>query len=268
MHAEAASPDVPERLDAVRLAASRNVKRLEYHDTIGSTQDRAHELVRAAPVEDLPLLVVAEEQTAGRGRGANRWWTGRGSLALSLIFDPRGWDLPEHPLPERSLAVGVAIVDTLRPLVGQHPLGLHWPNDVFLTGKKVAGVLIDVVPGGRHVVGIGLNVNNPLAAAPDDVRARATSLCEVASRALDRTAVLLNLLENLEHAVRQSATHPEEFGKRFNALCLQHGQLLTIEVGGRRASGTCMGIAADGALMLETDRGWQKFYSGALVHHS
>lgn len=253
-------------LDAARLAHNRGGAQVEWHDTIGSTQDRAHEVARSASANDLPLLVVAEEQTAGRGRGANRWWTGRGSLALSFVFDPSGWDLPAHPLPERSLAVGVAIVDTLRPLVGNQPLGLHWPNDVFLTGKKVAGILIDVVPGGRHIVGIGLNVNNPLAAAPDDVRARATSLCEVVGHTLDRTAVLLSLLENLEQSVRQSSTHPEVIGKRFNELCLQHGRLLTIEVGGVRTAGTCMGIAPDGALLLETPQGWQKFYSGVLIH--
>jgi BirA family biotin operon repressor/biotin-[acetyl-CoA-carboxylase] ligase len=137
---------------------------------------------------------------------------------------------------------------------------------VFLTGKKVAGILIDVVPGGRHIVGIGLNVNNPLAAAPEDVRGRATSLCEVVGHALDRTAVLLSLLENLEAAVRQSSTQPELIGRRFNELCLQHGRLLTIETGGQRTTGTCMGIAPDGALLLETAQGWQKFYSGVLIH--
>ena len=103
-------------------------------------------------------------------------------------------------------------------------MGLHWPNDVFVAGKKMAGVLIDVLPDGRHVVGIGLNVNNSLAAAPDDVRARAASLCELAGRTFDRTAVLLKLLDNLQAAVRESAASPEIFGQRFNELCLQLGQ--------------------------------------------
>lgn len=268
MHSLESQPADSPPLDPARLTANSSRARVEYHDTIGSTQDRAHELARTVAADELPLLVVAEEQTAGRGRGANRWWTGRGSLALSLVFDPSGWDLPAHPLPERSLAVGVAIVETLRPLVGNHALGLHWPNDVFLTGKKVAGILIDVVPGARHIVGIGLNVNNPLAAAPEEVRARATSLCEVTDRVHDRTAVLLSLLENLELAVRQSSTHPELIGRRFNDLCLQHGRPLTIEVGGQRTTGTCLGIAPDGALLLETPQGWQKFYSGVLVHHA
>jgi biotin-(acetyl-CoA carboxylase) ligase len=64
--------------------------------------------------------------------------------------------------------------------------------------------------------------------------------------------------------VRASATEGEKFGRRFQNLCLQLGQELTIEVGGRLNAGRCAGIAADGALLLETAEGWQKFYSGVL----
>jgi BirA family transcriptional regulator, biotin operon repressor / biotin---[acetyl-CoA-carboxylase] ligase len=253
-----------DRLDPDRLAASRGLARVETHETLPSTQDRAHEVARSGEFGPLPLLIVAEEQTAGRGRGTNRWWTGRGSLAFSLVFDPADWRLSRQPLPERSLAVGAAIVDTVRPLLEGHTVGLHWPNDVFASGKKLAGVLIDVLPGGQHIIGIGLNVNNTFDGAPDDVRERATSLCELAGRAFDRTALVLELLGSLEAAVRESAADREKFGRRFQNLCLQLGQELTIEAGGRPTVGRCAGIAADGALLLETAEGWQKFYSGVL----
>jgi BirA family transcriptional regulator, biotin operon repressor / biotin---[acetyl-CoA-carboxylase] ligase len=253
-----------DRLDPARLAEGRALARVETHETLSSTQDRAHEVARSGELEPLPLLIVAEEQTAGRGRGANRWWTPRGSLAFSLLFDPADWRLSRQPLPERSLAVGVAIVDSVQPLLEGHAVGLHWPNDVFVSGKKLAGILIDVLPNGQHIVGIGLNVNNTFDGAPDDVRARATSLCELSGRTFDRTSLLLELLRNIEAAVRESATAPEQFGGRFQELCLQLGQELTIEVGGRLSVGRCAGIAADGALLLETDSGWQKFYSGVL----
>jgi BirA family transcriptional regulator, biotin operon repressor / biotin---[acetyl-CoA-carboxylase] ligase len=253
-----------DRLDPDRLAASRALARVETYETLASTQDRAHEVARSGELGPLPLLIVAEEQTAGRGRGRNRWWTGRGSLAFSLLFDPADWRLSRQPLPERSLAVGVAIIDTVRPLLEGHAVGLHWPNDVFAAGKKLAGVLIDVLPGGQHIVGIGLNVNNTFDGAPEDVRARATSLGELSGRTFDRTALVLELLGNLEAAVRASATEGERFGRRFQNLCLQLGQELTIEVGGRLNVGRCAGIAVDGALLLETAEGWQKFYSGVL----
>ncbi|MBI3838041.1 MAG: biotin--[acetyl-CoA-carboxylase] ligase [Planctomycetia bacterium] len=253
-----------DQLDTDRLAESRAIARVETYETLSSTQDRAHEVARSGAVGPLPLLIVAEEQTAGRGRGANRWWTGRGSLAFSLLFDPAGWQLSRQPLPERSLAVGVAIVETVRPLLAGYAVGLHWPNDVFVSGKKLAGILIDVLPSGQHIVGIGLNVNNTLHGAPGDVRARAVSLCELSGRTFDRTTLLLELLRNLEAAVRESAAAPEEFGSRFQDLCLQIGQELTIEVGGQCSVGRCAGIAADGALLLETLRGREKFYSGVL----
>ncbi|MEX0979142.1 MAG: biotin--[acetyl-CoA-carboxylase] ligase, partial [Pirellulales bacterium] len=212
----------------------------------------------------LPLVVVAEEQTAGRGRGANRWWTGRGSLAFSLVFDPAHWSLTSHPLPERSLAVGVAIVDTLRPHLPLGRVGLHWPNDVFVEGRKIAGVLIDVLSDNRHVVGIGINVNNTLDGAPDEVRASATSLCELTGLSFDRTALLADLLGNLRIALHASSASPEDLGRRFSELCLQIGHELTVDVAGRRTTGVCQGVAPDGALLLDTPGGFQRFHSGVL----
>ena len=164
------------------------------------------------------------------------------------------------------MAVGVAIVDAIQPLVPQQRVGLHWPNDVFAAGRKLAGVLIEVLPGGRHIVGIGLNVNNLFDEAPDDVRARATSLAELAGRSFDRTAVLVELLLSLKASIRESAARPDEFGRRFGELCHQVGHELTVEAGGTRSTGRCAGIAPDGALILETAQGWQRLYSGVLIH--
>lgn len=257
--------DVTAKLDAQRLVDAGLVARVEYYETLPSTHDRAHEVARLEDCGPLPLLVVAEQQTAGRGRGANRWWTGRGSLAFSLLFDPADWVVSRQPLPERSLAIGAAIVDTVAPLLAGHRVGLHWPNDVYVAQRKLAGILIDVLPRGRHVVGVGLNVNNSFECAPDDVRKRAVSLRDLTDCAVDRTELLATLLGNLETAVRESARDPQGYGQRFGELCLQIGRELTIEVGGRRTTGRCAGIAADGALLLETVDGWQKFYSGVLV---
>jgi BirA family biotin operon repressor/biotin-[acetyl-CoA-carboxylase] ligase len=251
-------------LDVERLRAAGIAARVEYYETISSTHDRAHEVARSTDAGPLPLLIVAEQQTAGRGRGANRWWTGGGSLAFSLLFDPADWVLSNQPLPERSLAVGAAIVDTIRPLLQGRNVGLHWPNDVFVEDKKLAGILLDVLAGGRHVLGIGLNVNNALADAPDEVRARATSLCELAGTMHDRTELLAQLLRNIELAVRDSAADPQAYGRRFQDLCLQVGKELTIEAGERRATGRCAGIAPDGALLLENGGRYERFYSGVL----
>jgi BirA family biotin operon repressor/biotin-[acetyl-CoA-carboxylase] ligase len=252
-----------DRIDTQRVLTTGTIADVLYFESIDSTHTRAHDLARANSSR-LPLLVLAEQQTAGRGRGANRWWTGRGSLAFSLVFDPVDWSLAGEVLPQRSLAVGVAIVDTVQPLLPV-AAGLHWPNDVFVAGRKVAGILVDILADGRHVVGIGLNVNNPMAAAPAEVRARATSLCELAGRTLDRTEVLCELLVNLKRTLQASAADPEAFGSRFGELCMQLGQELTVEAAGRQTTGTCAGIAADGALLLKTADGSVRIYSGVIV---
>jgi BirA family biotin operon repressor/biotin-[acetyl-CoA-carboxylase] ligase len=252
-----------DQIDPERLLASGAVARVEHFESLASTQDRAIELARAG-ASPLPLLVVAEQQTAGRGRGQNRWWTGRGSLAFSLVFDPADWSLSTDVPPARSLAVGVAITETIRPLLQGIPVGLHWPNDVYAGGRKIAGILVDVLAGGRHVVGIGLNVNNTLADAPEELGNRATSLCDLANKEFERTALLTDLLGNLRHAVRESAASPGDFGLRFNELCLQIGRELTVDVAGRRTTGLCAGIAPDGALVLETPAGRERFFSGVL----
>ena len=250
-------------VDPDRLARHPALAGVEYHQSIDSTQLRAHELARSAARGAGPLLIVAEEQTAGRGRGANRWWTGRGSLAFSLLLQPGDWQLASDPQPGRSLAVGVAIVDTARALVPARHVGLHWPNDVYVGNKKLAGVLIDVLQGGQHVIGVGLNVNNGLSGAPDDVRARATSMVELAGRTFDRTEVLSMLIENLASALR-GLTTDANFGRRFHDMALQIGEQLTINVGGRKSTGRCLGIDPDGALLLETAMGVERFHSGTL----
>jgi BirA family biotin operon repressor/biotin-[acetyl-CoA-carboxylase] ligase len=252
-------------LDRERLAASSTFARLIYCPALPSTQDCALELARSQS-GPLPILVVAEEQTAGRGRGANRWWTARGSLAFSLLFDPAGWGLTPQPVPERSLAIGVAVVDAVRPRLQNHELGLHWPNDVFAGGRKISGVLVDVLPDGQHVIGVGINVNNAFQNAPVEVQRRATSLAELSGRLFDRTEVLLDVLSKMQGALIESARAPAEFGARFDELCLQRGCELTLDVGQQCVSGTCAGIAADGALLLDTARGREKFYSGVLRH--
>jgi len=254
-----------DKLDVDRLLASGLVKRVAHFDSLGSTHDFAHEEARRPGVE-LPLLVLAEEQTAGRGRGHNRWWTGRGSVAMSLLLDPADWELHGELPPQRSLAVGVAIVDTLSLLLPQRRVGLHWPNDVFVEGRKIAGVLVDVLADGRHVIGIGLNVNHSFADAPEEVKARATSLFDLAGKRFDRTQLVCELLAQLRSSLQAAAASPESYGRRFDELCLQRGETITINAAGRQTSGRCAGIAPDGALLLETPAGVQKFYSGVLVH--
>ncbi|MHC4401974.1 MAG: biotin--[acetyl-CoA-carboxylase] ligase [Planctomycetota bacterium] len=250
-------------LDAEHILQRTFVARVEHHATLRSTNDRAKEL-SAAREGPLPLLVVADEQTAGRGRGRHRWWTGRGSLAFSLLLDPEDLGVDRSGSPLVGLAAAVAIAETVAPLLADGVVGVRWPNDVFAQGRKLAGTLVEVVSRQGLVLGIGLNVNDSLCDAPPELREAASTLLELTGRPHQKTQILVRLLEQLEGTLGQLAAAPTQVAARADALCLQHGDLLTIRCGERSTSGRCLGIAPDGALVLDTPRGRSRFYSGVL----
>jgi BirA family biotin operon repressor/biotin-[acetyl-CoA-carboxylase] ligase len=237
--------------------------RVERYDELPSTQDRARQCAHEADCS-LPLLIVADRQSAGRGRQGNSWWTGPGSLAFSLLFDPPAFGCPRRPEPRLALAVGAAIVDAVTPRIPQHCVGLHWPNDVYAGEGKLAGVLVEVLPDGRHILGIGLNSNNSAADAPPELIPRIATLRDLTGRMHDQRQLLNELLDCLEIRLRQLGADDPQLGESFGAMCLQDGQSLTLYLGDRTVTGRCAGIAADGALLLDTSAGRQKFYAGTL----
>lgn len=251
-------------LNLTRLRAARLVDRLEYHESLPSTNDYLREVAARVPRSE-NMLVLAERQTAGRGRGANRWWTGPESLAFSLLFDPATRDVPQRSFPLLSLAAAVALIETVAPLVGTQEIGLHWPNDVFAAGRKLAGILVEALPDGRLVLGIGCNVNHRANDAPAELADTLVTLADLSGKKHDRTGLLLVLLERLDETFDFLARSPEALARRANALCLQHGRKLTLAAGSRQAVGLCAGIAEDGALLLDTARGRERFYSGVIL---
>jgi BirA family transcriptional regulator, biotin operon repressor / biotin---[acetyl-CoA-carboxylase] ligase len=283
-----------------KITENSFVVAVEHYASISSTNDRALAAAHDPSVQ-LPLLVLADEQTAGRGRGANRWWTGPGSLAFSLLMPPgagstgfsrqdrwspgfsrspdeqppKGGTPTQQPLargtPARhpatlvALAVGVAVVDALTPLVTGHELGIHWPNDVMLDGRKLAGILIETLPDGKQVIGAGINTNNTAADAPAEVRPRVATLLDTTGQAHDSVELLISILNYLEERLIELARSPQRIAARTNELCLQRGTMVQVRQGDSRIVGTCLGIAADGALVLQCADRQQAVYSGSVV---
>jgi len=258
---------MPTAFNIPQLLSAGFVTRVEHHERLTSTNDYARQFSGAVSREEI-MLIVADEQTAGRGRGANRWWTGSGALAFSLLFDPALRHIERCNFHLISLAAAIAIVETAQPLVPSRQVGLHWPNDVFVDGRKLSGILVEALADGRHIVGIGVNLNNSLATAPDELCDVVTTLADLSGRQHDRTSVLAALLTGFDRMLVQLASDAADVARRANKLCLQHGRLITIESGNRIATGSCMGIADDGALQLETSAGREKFYSGVLRKHA
>jgi BirA family transcriptional regulator, biotin operon repressor / biotin---[acetyl-CoA-carboxylase] ligase len=234
----------------------------EHHPTISSTNDRAM-AAAGEPNTRLPLLVLADVQTAGRGRGSNRWWTGPGSLAFSLLCKPPAPSQPSSVLV--SLAAGVAVVEALAPLVPGHEIGIHWPNDIMLDGRKLAGILIEVLPDGKQVIGIGINANNAAADAPEDVCQRVATLRDATGVAHDPAELLIVILKRLEEQLAALACAPERITARTDELCLQRGTVLEVGQGNRLIVGTCRRIASDGALVIESAKQTHYVYSGTVA---
>jgi BirA family biotin operon repressor/biotin-[acetyl-CoA-carboxylase] ligase len=250
-------------MDLDRIIAGTFIRQGEHHSVIGSTNDRARERALEQDLE-LPLLVLADQQTAGRGRGANRWWTGQGSLALSLLLDPAQLGIERQHCGLLSLATALASVETAAALLPSEVVGVHWPNDVYVGPRKLAGILVEALPGGRHIVGIGMNINNSLRDSPHEVQGIAVSLRDITGREYPIPSLLAALLEHIEAMFRLLADEPDEIGRQCDRCCLQHEQVLTIDNGPATATGRCLGIAHDGALLLNTERGTERFYAGVL----
>lgn len=250
-------------IDPLRVERETFVAEADVHAELGSTNDHA---LRLAPTAArLPRLIVASRQTAGRGRGANRWWAEAGALTFSLLLDvPR---LPLERWPQVSLAVGGAVCGAIATMVPAADVRLKWPNDVYVDGRKAGGILLEVPPApaaGRIVIGIGLNVNNSLSGAPPEVRARAVSLRNIRGTPLDLTDVLIAVLRGIERDLALLGDSDPALPARWRRLCLLSGRSVAIYNGGRAVAGTCLGIDDDGALLLQTEAGPRRFLGGVV----
>jgi BirA family transcriptional regulator, biotin operon repressor / biotin---[acetyl-CoA-carboxylase] ligase len=250
------------RLDRCGLVAS-----IDYHESIGSTSDRALALA-AADESQLPLLVLAARQTAGRGRGTNRWWSDEGALTFSLALEAPPALLPAANWPQVALIAGLAVCEALHGLAPSGHFRVKWPNDVYLSDGKISGILSESVPGWRDrlVVGIGINVNNQVAGDLYLGTSHAASLIESDGLARDLTDVLIAVLDHFDHRWR-SLLH-ESFAPlavAYRNRCFLTGKAVTIEqAGGKWLVGVCQGIDDSGAMRLSSERGEQRIVSGSI----
>ena len=174
----------------------------EYHEEIPSTNDRVLELLRQQDGPPLPCLVIAKRQTAGRGRGHKRWWSGDGAILLSLGFELSPEFLTRDHLPTLSAITARSVIKVLGRYLPLHKLEFRHPNDVYADGKKICGILIESPTPQYAILGIGLNVNNRLHGMPIEFLAdRAdrpiTSMIDLLDRETDTSLLTKELLQEL-----------------------------------------------------------------------
>jgi BirA family biotin operon repressor/biotin-[acetyl-CoA-carboxylase] ligase len=178
------------------------IQTIEYHEEIPSTNDRVKELWQLPVKPMFPCLIVAKRQTAGRGRGNKRWWSGEGAILMSLGFES-SVSLSRDQLPTLSVATAQAVIRVLTRYLPQHKLELHLPNDVYADGKKICGILLESPTPQYAILGIGLNVNNRLSDIPpeflDELTSRSiTSMFELLGRETDTARLIDELLNELD----------------------------------------------------------------------
>ncbi|MBX3413750.1 MAG: biotin--[acetyl-CoA-carboxylase] ligase [Pirellulales bacterium] len=255
--------------DLDRIRASGLLRQLEFREEIDSTNNLAIALLAESALET-PALVLAERQTAGRGRGTNRWWADGGALTFSLVISPDAAGISSERWPRISHCAALAVAEAIEEFVPTAEGQLKWPNDVYLAGRKVCGVLVEVPAASkgepqRVVVGIGVNVNNSLAGAPEDVRARAISLADVCGTSTDMTAFLLTLVQRFHEALAHLAANDAVLFAGWSRRCLLSGRTVAIDIGGRQIRGRCRGVAEDGALLVESTGGLERVLGGIVL---
>jgi len=212
------------------------------------------------------LLVGANTQTAGRGRGANQWWAADGALTFSILIEPQQFGLVPSQWPMLSLTVGLSVCEAINEHQAEVPFQLKWPNDVYSTsGKKLCGVLIETLPSRPEclVIGIGVNVNNSLAEAPVDIRESGIALIDFLGTQ-DPTEVLKRVLNRLEMTLKQLATEPLAVASRWRASSYLTGRTVTITDEFSSHVGSVIGIDDDGALRLQSETGEQRIFAGVV----
>jgi BirA family biotin operon repressor/biotin-[acetyl-CoA-carboxylase] ligase len=179
------------------LATCRFGRSVHYFNRVTSTQDEARHLAESGVEEG--ALVVAEAQTAGRGRRGRQWLSPeKTGIYLSLILKP---ELEPFNIAQIPIVAGIAVCEGISEITNLKPR-IKWPNDVLLQGKKVAGILVEMSaePERIHylILGIGINVNTPSATFTGDLQQPAISLSEVAGGSVNRRRLLQALLAHFE----------------------------------------------------------------------
>jgi BirA family biotin operon repressor/biotin-[acetyl-CoA-carboxylase] ligase len=261
--------EVPDRLTPLELRPLLGThdlgQVLHWYEEIGSTNDRAKELAEEGAEHG--EVVVAEAQSAGRGRRGRSWASpSRKNLYFSVVLRP---DLPPARAPELTLVASLAICDALRH--AGVDAGIKWPNDLLASGRKIGGILTELAAEADRVhwvvIGVGVNVNARPEDFPEELRGGATSVLvergEPAPRALFAAACLTELEAWLDrHA--EDGFAPVRDAWRARSVTL--GREVSVAAHGREIVGTAEDIDEAGALLVRGPSGLERISAGDVTH--
>jgi BirA family biotin operon repressor/biotin-[acetyl-CoA-carboxylase] ligase len=228
---------------------------LRRYATINSTNLEAQRLAAAGTRG--PLLLVAEEQGAGKGRLGRNWISARGNLYTSLLL-PTG--AAPAMLPQLAFVTALAVHDAVSGFCGTEDVRLKWPNDCLLAGAKVAGILCETAAGGQAVIGCGINVEH----SPEGLAYPTAHLRQFAPEAHVEGVLraYATALKGRLAAWREGAGFAgilADWQARAHGLHMP----LRVSAGGRAMTGIFSGLAPDGALVVKlADGTMETIYAG------
>jgi BirA family biotin operon repressor/biotin-[acetyl-CoA-carboxylase] ligase len=224
---------------------------VRWHESLPSTNDLAVRLTEVSAPEG--TVILADVQTAGRGRRGRSWTSPRGGIWLSVILRP---ELPLERVPLLGLGAGVATARAIRELTGL-PARVKWPNDVLVDGGKIAGILAEATAGAEWVVvGVGINANIALAALPVIEGYPATSLQALLGHPVDREELIRAVLRELDRTyaeLRSGRTGPTL--RRWRETTDTLGRSVRVEMPDGAIEGTALDLDEAGALLVRLEGG-------------
>lgn len=245
----------PEKVtaDEIRLGLQTDFlgRHIYYEESIDSTQKIAHRLAYEGAPEG--TIIIAEEQLAGKGRMARKWYSPKYTgVWMSMILRP---NIPPPKAPQLTLIAAVAVVQAIQAMTSLTPQ-IKWPNDILINGKKVTGILTELLAEADKInaiiIGIGINVNQQMEDYPEELRAIATSLFIETGEKLQRAQLIRTLLlkiEQLYNLYLEKGFYPIKL--LWESYAISIGKSITARTLSGSIHGKALGINEDGVLMIE-----------------
>jgi BirA family transcriptional regulator, biotin operon repressor / biotin---[acetyl-CoA-carboxylase] ligase len=242
------TPLDPDKIKA-NLKTKRIGQKVVVYNSTASTNDVAAQYAKNKNNDG--LVVLAEEQIKGRGRGGNKWVVGKGDSVICSIL------LTDCAVNAEllSLTIAVATAEAVGKCV-KAEAKIKWPNDIILNNKKVAGILVESKKAGKHtayIIGIGINCHQSKLDFPAELRKIATSIDIETGGQIDRISFIKRLLTSVENSLEIAEQNKKEIIEHWRRLSTQLGQRVTLIYNRKKFAGNCIGIDPENGLILQLD---------------
>lgn len=251
----------PDRLEptSIQHAIRTSVfgQRIHVLDVTTSTQEEVRTLAEQGAPHG--TLVLAEEQTGGRGRQGRKWYSPKGKgIWMSLLLRPK---LHITAAPQLTLLCAAAVCRAIRTVTGVE-VGIKWPNDLLVNGRKVCGILLESVGEDENIryciAGIGIDANVTREELPEELQEVATSLWLESGRKVDRPLLIGAVMEELEKLYKVYMNQGfEPIRQAWEELSVTSGRRIRVRTGRGELVGSAIGLDSHGGLIVKHDDGKQ-----------